>query len=213
MESRGPSRPAPPTTPGAEAEARKIADTAVADPSAVDAALASAAVPLAAENGDQAFYDEINAHMQKAAAPEQKYLYMQALFSFGDPKLLDRTLHFALSSARSQDASFIIARVIENPAGQKLGWDFIRQQWNSMKGANGAFGGGSEGAIVASTSTFCDPELRDQVQSFFSTHPVPAATRTLKQSLEEIGYCIDMKSRQGIELSNWLKGDGGTAAK
>ena len=199
--------------PGAEAEARKIADEALADPSAVDAALAGAALPLAAENGDQAFYDEIDQHLQKATTPEQKSLYMQALFSFGDPKLLERTLHFAASTARSQDASFLIARVIQNPAGRKPGWDFVRNQWDSMKGENGAFGGGSEGAIVASTRTFCDPEMRDQVQSFFSTHPVPAAARTLKQSLEEIGYCIDLKSRQGTELSNWLNGNGGTAGK
>lgn len=197
----------------AETEARKIAEQSLANPSGVDAALASAALPLAAENGDQAFYDEVAEHMKKVTDPEQKYLYMQTLISFSDPNLLEKTLHFAVSSARSQDASFVIARVIRNPAGQKLGWDFVRSQWDSMKGANGAFGGGSSGAIVASTNSFCDPEMRDQVQSFFSAHPVPTAARTLKQSLEEIGYCIDMKSRQGAELSNWLHDSGGHAAK
>lgn len=199
--------------PGAETAARKIAEEALANPSAVDSALASAALPLAAQNGGQAFYDEVDEHMKKATAPEQKQLYMQTLYSFRDSNLLARTLHFAVSTARSQDASFLVARVIRNPAGQKLGWDFVRNQWNNMKGENGAFGGGSGGAIVASTSSFCDPEMRDQVQNFFSAHPLPEAARTLKQSLEEISYCIDMKSRQGPELADWLQHTRTQAAK
>jgi len=35
----------------------------------------------------------------------------------------------------------------------------------------------------------------------------------LKQSLEQIGYCIDMKNRQGAELATWLKSESGHAAK
>ena len=199
--------------PEAEAVARKVADEALTNPSAVDSALASVALPLAAENGDAAFYDKIVAQMKQATIPEEKYLYMQALFSFHDPALLERTLQFAVSGARSQDASFIIARVIRNPAGRELGWDFVRDHWGNMNKENGAFGGGSASAIVASTSSFCTPEMRNQVQSFFSAHPVPAAARTLKQSLEEIGYCVDMKNRQGSELANWLRNASGNAGK
>ena len=199
--------------PNAEAVARKIADQYLSDPSSVDDALASVALPLAAQNGDENFYNNIMEHLQHATAPEQKNLYIRTLLSFHDPKLLERTLHFAVSGARSQDATLIIARLIANPAGRKLGWDFVRDQWDSMKGDNGAFGGGSAAMIVASTRNFCDAEMRDQVQSFFSTHPVPAASRTLKQSLEQIGYCIDMKGQQGTDLANWLQNAGGHAGK
>ena len=199
--------------PEAEAFARNIADKSLADPSSVNDALASVALPLAAQDGDEDFYNKIAEHLKQATAPEQKNLYVRTLLSFHDPKLLESTLHFAVSGARSQDASLIIARLIANPAGRKLGWDFVRNQWDSIKGDNGAFGGSSASAIVASTRNFCDPEMRDQVQSFFSSHPVPAASRTLKQSLEQIGYCIDLKDRQGTELSTWLQRAGGHAGK
>ena len=199
--------------PNAEAVARKIADQYLSDPSSVDDALASVALPLAAENGDEGFYNKIAEHLDHATAPEQKNLYVRTLLSFHDPKLLERTLHFAVSSARSQDATLIIARLIANPAGRKLGWDFVRNQWDSMKGDSGAFGGGSAGMIVSSTRNFCDAEMRDQVQTFFSAHPVPAASRRLKQSLEQIDYCIDMKARQGTDLANWLQNAGGVAGR
>ena len=199
--------------PDAEGAARKIADRSLVDTSSVNDALASVALPLAAQNGDEDFYNQIMEHLKQATAPEQKNLYVRTLLSFHDPKLLERTLHFAVSGARSQDATLIIARLIASPAGRKLGWDFVRNQWDSMKGENGAFGGGSAAMIVASTRNFCDPEMRDQVQNFFSTHPVPAASRTLKQSLEQIGYCIDMKARQGTDLANWLENAGGHAGK
>jgi hypothetical protein len=47
--------------------------------------------------------------------------------------------------------------------------------------------------------------MRAQVKQFFGEHPVPAAERTLKQALEQIDYCIDIKDRQGLELASWLQ--------
>lgn len=199
--------------PEAEAAARKIADQALDNPMSVDAPLAAAALPIAAANADQAFYDKVIDHLKTVHDPEQKNLYEVTLVAFHDSKLLQRTLHYAESEARSQDSTFIIARVMRNPAGRQLAWDFVRNEWTNMKKQNGAFGGGSAGAIVGSTSSFCDPASREQVQSFFSSHPVPSAERTLKQSLETINYCIDMKSRQGAELAAWLQSQNGHAAK
>jgi aminopeptidase N len=197
----------------AEAAARKIADQALDNPMSVEAPLAAAALPIAAANGDEVFYDKLIEHLKTAHDPAQKDMYEQTLTAFHDPKLLERTLHHATSETRSQDSIFIIARVMRNPAGQKMAWNFVRSEWNNMDKQNGAFGGGSAGAIVRSTSSFCDAASLEEVQSFFASHPVAEAERTLKQSLEQIGYCIDMKNRQGAELATWLKSESGHAAK
>lgn len=199
--------------PQAEAAAKSIANQALQNPDSVGSELAGVALPIAAQTGDETLYNNVLEHLRTTKDPEQKALYMQTLVSFHDPKLLERTLQYALTGARSQDSAFIIARVIRNREGEQLGWDFVRNKWDDMNKESGAFGGGSAGAIVASTSTFCSSEMRDQVQNFFSAHPVPAAARTLKQSLEEIDYCVDMKSRQGSELADWLRSAGGHAGK
>ncbi len=61
--------------PEALAEARKIADKALADPSSVDQELASGAFPLAALNGDSEFYDKLMAALKNPKSPEEYYTY------------------------------------------------------------------------------------------------------------------------------------------
>ena len=197
--------------PDAEALARKLAEQELQNPSSVDPGLASNAFAIAAATGDAAFYDKLLEHLKNANSPEQKTLYQQALISFKDPNLVQKTLQYAVSGARSQDADLIIGRVMRSPEGAKLGWDFVRSRWGTSDKENGAFGGSSAGGLVASTGSFCDPAMRDEVKQFFVEHPVPTAERTLKQALEQIDYCIDMKDRQGPQLASWLQKQSGAA--
>jgi aminopeptidase N len=199
--------------PATEALARKLSEQALTDPLSVDPELAANALPVAAENGDAAFYDKVLEHLKTAKTPQQKSLYQQTLVAFADPALIARTLNYASSEARSQDSDLIIGRVMRNPRAEKTAWDFVRSQWGSKGKTNSAFGGASAGALVASTGTFCDSEMRDQVKQFFASHPVPTAERRLKQALEEIGYCIDMKEHQGPQLASWLQTQGSHAGR
>jgi len=158
--------------PDALAEARKIADKALADANSVDHDLAGAALPAAALNGGPEFYDKVMAAMKNTKSPEEYYTYFFTLGRFGDTKLLERTLEFAISpDVRSQDALQLVTTVMENPAGQQLAWDFVRQHWSDMEKAGGPF---ASAEIVGATSSFCDAGLRDQVSEFFAAHKVAA---------------------------------------
>ncbi len=184
------------------AEARKIAEKALADPNSVDRELASSALPLAALTGDQVFYDKLMTALKNTKSPEEYYMYFFTLPRFGDPQLLQRTLEFAISpDVRSQDALQLVGEVMENPAGQQLAWNFVRQHWSEMEKAGGPF---ASAEVVGATSSFCDTGLRDQVSEFFSAHRVAAAERTYKQSIERINNCIDLKTQQAPQLASWL---------
>jgi len=161
--------------------------------------------------GDAALYDRIRSQTKKATSPEEFYLYQRALTEFSDPQLLERTLDYAVSpEVRSQDTVGLIARVIDNPAGEKLGWAFARAHWSQIEETFGGFGGGG---IVSATSGFCDAGMRDEVKDFFTSHKVPAAERTLKQSLERVTYCTDLKAQQSSHLAGWLQHHGSAAAQ
>jgi aminopeptidase N/puromycin-sensitive aminopeptidase len=189
-------------------EARKIADKALADPSSVDSELAGGAFGLAALNGDSAFYDRVLAATKNPKTPEQYYTYLFTLPQFSDQKLLERTLEFAISpDVRSQDALNVVGSVMQNPEGEKLAWDFIQSHWDAIAKAGGPF---ASAAVVQSTSSFCNAEMRDQVTEFFSAHKIAAAERSYKQSIERINNCIDLKSQQEPKLAAWL-GQHGTA--
>jgi aminopeptidase N len=190
------------------AQARTIADKFIDDPTSVDRELAGGAFGLAALNGDPAFYDKIMGALKNAKTPEEYYGYLFTLAQFSDPKLLQRTLDFAISpDVRSQDALQLIGSVIQNPVGEKLAWDFVQTHWDAVAKAGGPF---ASAQVVNATAVFCDAGMRDQVTDFFAAHKVEAAERTFRQSIERINNCVDLKSRQEPQLSSWL-GQHGTA--
>jgi len=194
------------------AEARKLTEQALENPASIDHTIAFTAFSLAAQDGDAALYDKVLDRLQKKGASlEEYYLYFQTAARFSDPKLLQRTLEYALTPAvRSQDTLGLISVVMENPAGAKLAWDFVRARWSEIEKVGGGF---TSGEVVAATSVFCDAGMRDEVQTFFATHKVPTAERTLKQSVERMNYCVDLKSRQTPQLSSWLERRGGASGQ
>jgi aminopeptidase N len=198
--------------PDVEAVARKLTDQAMQNLSSVDRELLFEALPIAARNGDAALYDAVLARLKAAKSPEEQYIfYHQTLTRFSDPKLLERTLDYAISpEVRSQDSLIVIAGVMRNPAGAKLAWDFVRAHWSDIANLGGAFGGGT---IVAATGSFCDAGMRDDVKTFFATHHAPASERTLKQSLERMNYCIDLKAHQASQLASWLQSHGSSVGE
>jgi len=185
------------------AEATRLAQLALENPSAVDASIAGTVFHLAAIIGDASLYDKMLARMRRATSPEERAVLMRALSEFRDPKLLERTLQLALTpEIRSQDMAFLISDVVENPAGRRIGWDFMRTHWAEIEKILGGF---NTGDLVNSTSAFCGSEMREEVKNFFATHKAPAQERTLKQSLEVIDYCANVRSLQADDLAGWLQ--------
>jgi aminopeptidase N len=125
--------------------------------------------------------------------------------------LLQRTLDYGVSpDVRSQDALSLITSVLQNPAGEKLAWEFIQTHWDAVAKAGGPF---ASAQVVGSTSSFCDANMRDQVTTFFAAHKIAAAERTYKQSIERINNCIDLKSQQETQLASWLGQHGNAGGK
>jgi aminopeptidase N len=188
--------------PKALEEAQNIADEALQNPASVDHDLAYSAFRVAAVNGDQAFYDKLMAALKTAKSPEEYYMYLFALPRFGNAKLLDQTLNYAISTeVRSQDALRVIAGVMDNPQGQKLAWDFVRSHWEQVQKSGGPF---ASAEIVGAAHSFCSAEMRDEVKSFYDAHKIAAAERTYRQSLEQISNCVDLRSQQEPQLASWL---------
>jgi aminopeptidase N len=189
--------------------AHKLANQALDDPSSLNHELGFAALRVAANSGDEALYNKIRDRLKTAKSPEQVVAYQRTLASFKDPVLLEKTLESAISpEVRSQDSPALISLVMENPDGQKIGWDFVRSQWDRIRNQGGEI---AALYIVGSAGSFCDVGMRDQVQEFFATHHESASERTLKQSIERINYCVDLKAQQGSQLAAWLQQHSGNA--
>jgi aminopeptidase N/puromycin-sensitive aminopeptidase len=188
--------------PQVQEAARKLADEALSNPGSIDPELTRSVIRVAALSGDEAFYGKLLTTLKSAKAPEEYYIALFTLPQFEDQKLLQRTLDFALTSdVRSQDAVSVIGSVLQNPAGEKLAWNFILSHWDAIQKAGGPF---ASAQIVGSTSSFCDASMRDQVKEFYAAHKIEAAERTYRQSIERIDNCVDLKSQQEPQLASWL---------
>jgi len=182
--------------------ARKWTERALANDGPLDNTIADTAFSLAAREGDSALYDRMMEKQKQVKTPEDFYVYLRALNSFIDPKLIELNLNRALSSeVRSQDAVGVISSIMDLPAGGALAWDFTKRHWNEISKISGGFAGAS---LVNAASTFCSAEQSEQVEEFFTAHKVPSAERGLQQSLESIHNCSDLKSQQEPRLAQWL---------
>jgi aminopeptidase N/puromycin-sensitive aminopeptidase len=84
---------------------------------------------------------------------------------------------------------------------RELAWSYIQQNWDKV---NSQITESSGAGVVASAGAFCSAERQQQVASFFTTHKVPAAERTLKRAEDQIADCIDLRAAQSENLKAWL---------
>ncbi len=188
--------------PAILAEAGQIASSYFANPASVDPTLGQTALAVAAKNGDAALFDKLQQVSETSADPELKEHALRLLAQFEDPALVERSLDYALSGkVQNQDAAIQIAIALQIPQTQDQAWKYLESHWDKAS----TFLTPEMGAIlVGSSGSFCSAEARDSVQSFFTTHKVPAADTYLKHAIERIDGCIELRRLQEPNLKTWL---------
>jgi aminopeptidase N len=167
-------------------------------------------VNVASSHGDARLFDALSAAAESATSPEVHYRYLNALGNFTDPALVERGLQYALSTKmRSQDTVTYLAHFLGNLAINSRAWAFVKAHWQVLEPKVTIFGGDTN--LVSSLSSFCDAAARDDIKAFFAAHPLPAAVRTLDQTLERIDNCIEVRSRQTPLLTDWISTHGSDA--
>jgi aminopeptidase N len=184
--------------------ARELAERYLTDTASLPASLAPVVLRMAAFSGDTALYDRYVARLGTLASdPDEYSRFFNALASFEDPALVQRTLAFALSPAvRAQDTGTLIAGLLSRAASREAAWAFVQTQWTALSDKLGTFQGIP--TIVGALGAFCSTEHAGAIRQFFTGRPVPAATRALQQALERIETCALVSERQAPALTAWL---------
>ncbi len=185
-------------------QARERAKRYLVDPASLDPAIVAITLELAAVSGDGALYDAYLTRTQSASSPQSFYFFQNALTYFEDPQLTTRTLDYALSDAvRSQDAPTVLALELQDPSGRETAWEFIKSHWTEIARRLGTFQGIPY--VVGGLNGLCGTDRAGDVQQFFAAHPVPAAERALRQTLETLTQCARIKQSQGEKLARWVR--------
>jgi aminopeptidase N len=184
-------------------QSTSLAQQYLKDPNSVDPTMAKSVLGVAARFGNEELLNQYLGGLQQMRSPEQFYNVAGALIEFREPAAVQRVLELSVSDrVRNQDAPHLIAGLLSNADVQKLAWDWVKAHWAAVEKKT-TMSTGAE--IVGATRRFCSTQMRDDVQSFFGEHKVPAAERALKQSYEDISTCAKSKARLQTELVTWLQ--------
>jgi aminopeptidase N len=185
------------------AEARTAVDRALKTSTMLDPTAVTALVRVAAEHGDSALYDQLEAAARRATSPDERDRYFYAATEFHDQTLIDRALQRSLMpDMRTQDTSLYLSRFFDNAVARDRAWTFLKDHWPALQPKVAIFGGDT--ALTLALGSFCDAEHRDDVKAFFASHPLPNAARSLAQALEDIDNCIAIKAKQTPAVAEWL---------
>jgi aminopeptidase N/puromycin-sensitive aminopeptidase len=184
------------------AEARQITEKYLQAPDSVDPQLAREALPIAASQGDEKLFQEISDKLKNTNDQILRGRYMDALAHFEKPELVKRAMELGISGEiRNQDSTGYLSNFLRNPATRDQAWKFIQSNWKEVAAT---FTTSSGSYLVSSTGQFCDADAATRVKDFFATHTVPASERALRQAVERIKSCADLKSLQQTNLQSWL---------
>ncbi|MBI4498852.1 MAG: M1 family metallopeptidase [Chloroflexi bacterium] len=178
-------------------------------PASLHPDLRGVVVALAAQQGDRDLYEAMWERARQTEFQEEKLRFLRALTRFPQRDLLQTTLERSLSpDVRSQDTITIVVSVAANRRdGRALAWEFVQANWPEFDRRYGR-GGASITSLVALTGGFTTLERAREVEEFFRTHPVPAARRTVEQSLERIRLNAAWLERNRASLAAWFSGSG-----
>ena len=190
------------------AEARKIADKSLADPSSVDQRIGGRRSGSGGAERRSGILrpDDGGVEESEIAGGILRYLYTLPEFTRSKAPAAHAGL-CALSRCAFAGRFATDHQCDGKSGGRATGLGLHSSALDRVEKAGGPF---ASARSRRSNQRLLRRGMRDQVTEFFTAHKVAAAERTYKQSIERINNCVDLKSQQETQLASWL-GQHGTA--
>ncbi|XP_061399840.1 glutamyl aminopeptidase-like [Musca vetustissima] len=138
---------------------------------------------------------------------QEKAKLMEALAAIKEPWILQRFINMSWdeNNVRGQDYFTCMQYISENPIGQPLVWDYVRENWPSLVkrfGINERYLGRM---IPAITSRFTTQTKLEEMEAFFKKYPdAGAGTAARKQALETVKNNIKWLQVNQEPIRKWL---------
>jgi puromycin-sensitive aminopeptidase len=116
--------------------------------------------------------------------------------------MIDETLRHSLDGeVRTQYAPFLVSSLYFNSESTELAWRFLTEHCDEMLQR---YPDNTIIRMVDGVTALSTPELADEVERFFATHPVPDAGLRLNQTLERMRIAVDFRQRETEHLREYL---------
>lgn len=184
------------------AEAGALADRWIANPALPIAPdTLQAALEISAFGGDERRWEALRARAEKATDAVLRTTLLRALGSFDDPKLLGKSLAWALSDAvRLQDVTYILRPAFGRRATRAAARAWMVANWPIVRKK---MPGTQASRLTLAASGICDPKERAAAEAFFTKNleGVVGAKRALEETLEQDQRCETFREHLAAPLA------------
>jgi aminopeptidase 2 len=159
---------------------------------------------LVAENGGETVQTKLMQLYTKETLHEERNRLGRALGKFHQPKVLQKSLEFFLSSkVRAQDTPLLFMSAYGNNFGRRQTWDFVQERWPELLNRYGE-GGHLLSRFIKPLAAFSGERDTKEIKHFFKTHSHSGADRTVAQVLEQIEANAQWLKRDKINIEKFL---------
>ncbi len=167
----------------------------------LEPSLAAAILDTVAANGDEADYAFVLDRFRHPESPIDEQRFLSTLASFEIPALVSRTLAMTLDGIRSQDAPFVISRMLGDAGTQALTFDYMVANFERMVEV---YPGSTIVRMLSGVSALYSPAMREsteRVRGFLATAQVPEAGKRVAQITERYEANLSLAKRLTEELA------------
>jgi puromycin-sensitive aminopeptidase len=168
----------------------------------LDANVIGPVLIVGARYADAQRLETLLAASERDPTPQARRRFRLVIADVRDPALVESVLVACLSPRiPTQDVAFVLARLLRNPHARAQAFDFIRAHWAELRERVPSM---LMSRLIDATPALAGEQQRRAVMSFFAAHPVPTATRALRQADERFRLDAHFRKRAGPALRRWL---------
>jgi puromycin-sensitive aminopeptidase len=187
---------------GVHARAVEVYRAYLADSGAVDPNVLPAVIAVLAHTGDAGRYEDFLRRFRSASTPQEEQRYLYALAGFREPELIRQTLQRAVNGEiRTQDAPFVVRSMLMSVDARELGWDFVKQHWDTLDRLYPKHG---MRRLAEGVTGLATPALEADVTRFFAEKKPQFGGKVLAQYLEQLHVAVVLRQRETPALPAYL---------
>ncbi|MEO7794425.1 MAG: M1 family metallopeptidase [Thermoanaerobaculia bacterium] len=191
--------------PATRAEARRLTDAWIKDPTAIEQEMLSSVLAIAAVSGDVALFDALEAAAQKEPDRRIRRQILEALGRFRDPAAVEKALALVLSGKFDvREAGGIPWTLSGERATRQMAFDWVKQAFDPLAAA---LPEQYTAGLVWTASGFCDAAHRDEGTAFFTPRvaKLSGGPNNLEKVVDIIDICIGRREKQEAGVTAFLK--------
>jgi puromycin-sensitive aminopeptidase len=170
--------------------------------STVDAEVAEAALMITASNGSIENFDDFIATSETTKDPQTRIKLLRAATAIPDPTAAEKMIQMILDGdIRSQDAFWVLARLIGNRDTGVRSWEMVTENWDAILASIPVLNGRRMLDLVQYRS---EPDVAASIMQWLETHSIPSGEKHVAQKMEQLQVRVALREREGYRLGEAL---------